>query len=57
MKQLSLQIVPLKLYNKGRLIKIKLALGKPKKKFEKKETIKKHDIERDIAKELRGNKE
>ncbi len=54
MKQLRLQIVPIKLYNKGRLVKLEVALGKPKRKFEKKEAIKKHDIERDVEKEFRG---
>ncbi len=54
MKQLRLQIVPIKMYNKGRLVKLELALGKPKRQFEKKESIKKHDIERDVEKEFRG---
>ena len=49
MKQQRLQIVPIKLYNKGRLVKLELALGKPKRKFEKKEVIKRKDIEREIA--------
>src|SRR5688572_15313723 len=46
-KQKKLQIVPISLYNKGRLIKLALELGKPKRKFEKKEAIKRHDIDRD----------
>jgi SsrA-binding protein len=54
MKQKKLQIVPLRLYNKGRLIKLYLELGKPKRKFEKKESIKLRDIERDIEKEFKG---
>lgn len=49
MKQRELTLVPLKLYNKGHLVKLKLALGKPKRKFEKKESIKRKDIEREIA--------
>lgn len=49
MKQRKLTLVPIKLYNKRRLIKLELALGKPKRKFEKKEAIKKRDIEREIA--------
>ena len=35
-KQKKLVILPVSLYNKGRLIKLELALGKPKKQFEKK---------------------
>ncbi len=54
MKQKKLQIVPIRMYNKRRLIKIYLELGKPKRKFEKKEAIKRKDIERDIEKEFRG---
>jgi len=53
MKQRKLTLVPLSLYNKARLIKLKLALGKPKRKFEKRQAIKAKDIEREIAKELR----
>ena len=54
MKQGKLQLVPIVLYNKRRLIKLQLALGKPKRKFEKKESIKKADIERDIEREFRS---
>lgn len=55
MKQRKLQIVPLRMYNKGRLIKLYLELGKAKRKFEKKESIKRHDINRDIQRELKGS--
>lgn len=54
MKQRKLQIVPLRLYNKGRLIKLYLELGKPKRQFEKKEKVKLHDIQRDLERELKG---
>jgi len=53
MKQKKLQIVPVRVYNKRRLIKLYLELGKPKRKFEKKEAIKRHDIDRDIEKEFK----
>ncbi|OGM88519.1 SsrA-binding protein, partial [Candidatus Woesebacteria bacterium RIFOXYD1_FULL_43_18] len=46
-KQKKLQIVPVRVYNKGRLIKLYLELGKAKRKFEKKETLKRRDINRD----------
>lgn len=55
MKQKKLQIVPIRLYNKGRLIKLYLELGKPKKQFEKKESIKRKDIQRDIETELKNS--
>jgi len=54
-KQQKLQIVPLNIYNKARLIKVGLELGKPKRKFEKKEAIKRRDIDRDIEKEFKGS--
>lgn len=52
-KQQKLTLLPLAVYTKGRLIKAELALGKPKKKFEKRQEIKKRDIERDIAQVLK----
>jgi len=55
MKQRKLQLVPLRLYNKRRLIKLYLELGKSKRKFEKKEAIKRRDINREIEKELKGS--
>jgi len=54
-KQQKLTLVPTKMYTKGRLVKLELALGKPKRKFEKRQTIKKKDIERELAVELKGN--
>lgn len=51
----SLTIVPISLYTTGNLIKVELALGKPKKKFDKKESIKRKDIEREIEEALKGN--
>lgn len=47
-----LTIIPLKLYNKGNLIKIALGLGKSKKKTDKRETIKKREVDREIRRNL-----
>lgn len=52
-KAKKLTLIPLKVYNKGRLIKIGLALAKSKREFEKRESIKKKDIEREIAQEIK----
>jgi len=49
MKQKNLLLVPVSCYNKGRRIKIELALARGKRKFEKKESIKKKDLQRDLA--------
>lgn len=54
MKQHGLTFVPLSMYTKGRLVKVGLALGKPKRKFEKRQAIKLKDVQRDIERELRG---
>src|SRR3989338_1441218 len=50
-KNRSLTIVPLAVYNKGRKIKVSLALSKGKKKFDKRETIKKRETDREIRRE------
>lgn len=54
MKQRKLTLVPLKVYTKGRFVKFELALGRAKRKFEKKEAIKKKDIEREVERELKA---
>src|SRR5258708_371184 len=46
-KGLKLQIVPVSMYTKGNLIKVGLELGKLKRKFEKKESLKQKDIKRE----------
>ncbi len=56
--QKGLTIVPLKLYNKGGLIKIEIAVVRGKKKHDKREKIKekeaKKKIERTLKKQIRG---
>jgi len=47
--QKGLTIIPVSCYTKGNKIKLEIALAKGKKKYEKKETIKKRDIEREIS--------
>jgi SsrA-binding protein len=54
-KQRKLTLVPMKLYTKGRIIKLGLALGKSKREFEKRETIKKMDFQRDLERELKDS--
>lgn len=45
-KQQGKTLVPLEILNKGRFIKIRIAAGKGKKHYDKRETIKKRDQER-----------
>jgi SsrA-binding protein len=52
-KQKKLTIVPISVYTRKRLIKLELALAKSKRKFEKKDALKKIDIQRDIDIELK----
>ena len=54
-KQQKLTLVPTKMYTKGRLVKLELALGKPKRKFEKRQQMKKKDIEKELAQELKNH--
>lgn len=48
----GLTIVPLSVYNKGRFLKLDLAIARGKKKFDKRQSIKKRDIEREIKRSL-----
>ncbi len=49
----GLTAVPTKLYFKGGLIKLEFGLAKGKKLYDKRETKKKRDVERDIQRALR----
>ncbi len=49
----GLTIVPLSVYNKGRFLKLDLAIARGKKKFDKRESIKKRDTERDLKRTLK----
>lgn len=49
----NLTIVPISVYNSGRYIKIKIAIGRGKKKFDKRETIKRRDTDRDVRREFK----
>ncbi|MFH1759006.1 MAG: SsrA-binding protein SmpB [Patescibacteria group bacterium] len=50
----GLTLVPIKMYNKGDLIKLEIGLGKSKKKADKRLVIKKRDVEREIAQKLKN---
>jgi len=53
-KERGLTLIPLKLYTKNRIIKMEFALAKGRKKFDKREIIKKREIERKIQRTLKG---
>ncbi|OGD83708.1 SsrA-binding protein [Candidatus Curtissbacteria bacterium RBG_13_40_7] len=52
----KLTLVPLSIYIKGNLAKAELALAKSKAKFDKRAALRKKTIERDVERELRGEK-
>ncbi len=51
-KTKGLTIVPISVYNKGRVLKVDLGIGKGKKKYDKRESIKKQNTERDVRREF-----
>lgn len=49
----GLTLVPLSLYSKGPYIKVSIAVARGKKVFDKRETIKKRDIDREMSREFK----
>src|SRR3972149_8261484 len=52
-KNKSLTIVPISVYNKGRKIKVEIALVKGKKKFDKRRALEKRETDRSIRREMK----
>lgn len=50
----ALTLVPLECYNTHGLVKLKIGLAKGKREYEKREKIKRKDIEREVEREFRG---
>lgn len=50
----GLTIVPISMYNRGRKIKVSVAIVKGKKKYDKRESIKKREVDRDMRRSLKG---
>ena len=53
-KAKGLTLLPLSIYTTRRLIKLTLGLGRGKKKYDKRQIIKKRDLDRQISRALRG---
>ncbi|MDB5182699.1 MAG: SsrA-binding protein [Candidatus Saccharibacteria bacterium] len=51
-KQQGYTIIPLKILTKGKFIKVEIALAKGKRQYDKRESIKKRDTARDIARNI-----
>lgn len=54
-KNKSLTIVPISVYNKNKKIKLAVATVKGKKKFDKRDAIKKRDVDRELRREQKGH--
>jgi SsrA-binding protein len=52
-KQKGLTIIPLSVYNKSNKLKLEVAVVRGKKKYDKRETLKKRDAEKDIRRSLK----
>ena len=52
-QQKGLTMIPLKVYTNNGKIKIEFGIGKGKKKFDKRETIKKRETEKEMKRELK----
>jgi len=52
-KKEGMSIVPTKLLTAGRFIKVVIALGKGKKNYDKRETIKRRDADRDASRAIK----
>jgi SsrA-binding protein len=52
-KQKGLTVVPTAMYTKGPKVKLEIGLARGKKQYEKREAIKKADLDREIERELR----
>jgi SsrA-binding protein len=52
-KEKGYTLVPLRMYFRGPRAKVEIALGKGKDRFDKRESIKKRDMDRDVQRQLR----
>ena len=52
-KQDGHTIVPLEILNRGRYVKLRIAVGKGKKKYDKRQTLKQRDEAREISRALK----
>jgi SsrA-binding protein len=52
-RKTGLTLVPIRIYSKGRTVKLELGLGRKKKKFDKREAIKRRETSREIERNLK----
>lgn len=54
LEQKGLTLVPISVYTKGAKIKLEFGLGRGKKQYEKRDSIKKKDLDREVRRSLKG---
>lgn len=54
LEQKGLTLVPISVYTKGSKIKLEFGLARGKKQYEKKETLKRRDLDREVRHSLKG---
>lgn len=54
LQEKGLTLVPIKIYTKKGLLKLEIALAKGKKNYDKKEDLKKRDLDRDLRRTLKN---
>jgi len=52
-REKGLTIMPISVYTKGSLVKLEIGLVRGKKQFDKRETIKKREVDREISRHLK----
>jgi SsrA-binding protein len=50
----GLTVIPISLYTKGSLVKVKIAIGRGKRQVDKRESIKKREVDRRIRRLVRS---
>ena len=53
-RQKGLTLVPLRVYNKGRKLKVLVAIARGRKKYDKRAVLKKRDTQREMRRTLKG---
>ncbi|MDD2515922.1 MAG: SsrA-binding protein SmpB [Candidatus Gracilibacteria bacterium] len=53
LKEKGFNVVPVEIYLRGSLVKLKIVLGKSRKKFEKKQVLKERDLSREASKVIK----
>jgi SsrA-binding protein len=55
-KEQGMAVVPIEMYVKSGLVKVKLGIGRGKKQYDKREAIRKREDERNIGRAIRGKR-